>query len=444
MGRKKGENNVEEGGSSSSVSNTELPNELQILIQSLDPDDFYEEVQETLRVLLTEFDKASTTAIYSRLEWGEKIRNKFTLDHFSGFVDLVKNLCGRLKNKDADIYDLQNVMSDCELSLARAKIWALEKEKAVLQAKLDIHNEISPSLEKIIPKLDELREVNNQKIMEEIPKIIKNVACPDMKQSLESASKQIIDEVKKNGVETRSFAQVALQSKHLTPRSSLPPSEPEGILLIKSKDDSHRDYEIKQKLFLDTLQSHSPEVRLRSVNKIYGGGIKLVAANTDEILNIRVVFKEHCTEETLDKFDLVIPNRRTPQIILYNITRDVDQEKLKNGLLAKNIFLADSTNKPHFKVEFKIAARNPRFNHWVLSINPKKFNDIMNKEGLYFQFSRLRFAEFILIRQCRKCFGFGHTTSKCDPQEKQHCDKCSEIKEEGHRCRGPRCSNCKD
>ncbi|GBN24540.1 hypothetical protein AVEN_193963-1 [Araneus ventricosus] len=71
MGRKKGENNVEEVGSSSSASNTELPNELQILIQSLDPDDFYEEVQETLRILLTEFDKASTTAIDSRLQWGK-------------------------------------------------------------------------------------------------------------------------------------------------------------------------------------------------------------------------------------------------------------------------------------------------------------------------------------------------------------------------------------
>ncbi|GBN94414.1 hypothetical protein AVEN_241779-1 [Araneus ventricosus] len=305
--------------------------------------------------------------------------------------------------------------------------WALEKEKAALQAKLDLHNEISPSLEMIIPKLDEIREANNQKIMEEIPKIIKNVACPDIKQSLESANKQIIDEI---------FCRFFL--------AGLPPSEPEGILLIKPNDDSHRDYEINQKLFLDILQSHSPEVRLRSVNKIYGGGIKLVAANTDEISNIREVLKEHCSEETLDKFDLVIPNRRTPQIILYNITRDVDQERLKIGLLAKNIFLADSTNKPHFKVEFKISARNPRFNHWVLSINPKKFNDIMNKEGLYFQFSRLRFAEFISIRQCRKCFGFGHTTSKCDPQEKQHCDKCSEIKEEGHRCRGPSCSNCKD
>ncbi|GBN62491.1 hypothetical protein AVEN_161543-1 [Araneus ventricosus] len=293
----------------------------------------------------------------------------------------------------------------------------------------------------MIPKLDELKETSDQKIIEEIPKIIKNVACPDIRLSLESANKQIIEEVKKNGVEARSFA---LQFKHLPPRTSLIPSEPEDILLIKPKDDSHRDYEINQKLFHGVLQSNSPEVRLRSVNKIYGGGIKLVAANTDEILNIREVFKEHCNEETLEGFDLVIPNRRTPQIILYNITRDIEQETLKSGLLAKNLFLADSSNKPHFRVEFKIAARNPRFNHWVLSVNPKMFNDIMNKEGLYFQFSRLRFAEFISIRQCRKCFGFGLTTSKYDPREKQHCDKCSEIKEEGHRCRGPCCSNCKD
>ncbi|GBL82186.1 Putative protein in type-1 retrotransposable element R1DM [Araneus ventricosus] len=44
-----------------------------------------------------------------------------------------------------------------------------------------------------MPKLEEFKEINSQKIIEEIPKIIKNVACPDIRSSLETANREIME-----------------------------------------------------------------------------------------------------------------------------------------------------------------------------------------------------------------------------------------------------------
>ncbi|GBL74996.1 hypothetical protein AVEN_243796-1 [Araneus ventricosus] len=147
----------------------------------------------------------------------------------------------------------------------KAQIWSLEKEREALQAKLDLNVEMSSSIKELIPKIDELREKNKQSLIVEISKIIKEVACQDIKSSVQIANKEIAAEVKKNEMK----------------RAPLP---------------------------------------MRPSN--------------------------HGTSPLL---------RQTK----------------------KNVFLANSNNKPHFIIEFSIPARDKRSCHWVLSINPKKFEEIL-------------------------------------------------------------------
>ncbi|GBM01636.1 hypothetical protein AVEN_271903-1 [Araneus ventricosus] len=301
-------------------------------------------------------------------------------------------------------------------------------------------------MKELLPKIDDIKSNSVVAIREELPTIIKQIACEDLSNSVKTANLELVEQVKINCDETRSFAQVALQAKTLPPGVSPsfrpPSSKPEGVLLIKPKDDTARNHEFNWKLFVEILQNNNPEVRLRGIGKIYGGGIKLIAASLDEIQAIKEVFMEKCDKEVLEKYDFVVPNRKPPHIILYNVDKDVDQNALKNGLLSKNITLADGNNKPHFQVDFSIPARNSKYNHWVLSVNPKKYNEFIAKEGFYFQFNRLRLKEFVSPRQCRKCFAFGHTTKNCDPKSEQRCDRCGDVRGKKHRCRGPYCINC--
>ncbi|GBN97831.1 Retrovirus-related Pol polyprotein from type-1 retrotransposable element R1 [Araneus ventricosus] len=397
-----------EGSSSTQISNADkYANDLKIMIEKIDPEDYTEEAYSEIMEWFTNLEKFSTEMVDAGLTYGKIMRNNFVRGHYKELLPILQNLCAEIRRRDADIYDLKNSLAESEYALLKAKVWTLEREKASLRAKLDLNSDMSSTIKEILPKLDELKNHNAQALKEELPSFIKQAACPDIKSSLESGSSPL-----------------------------LTPKEPEGILLIKPKDETLRDFDANLKIILDILQTNSPEGRLRGVGKIFGGGVKLIAASPDDIVAIKDTIIEHCDKEMLQKFDLVTPNCRFPQFILYNVPKEVEENTLKAGLLAKNIFLTDGNNKAQFKLEFNIPARDQRFSHWVMSVNPKKYEDFKNKEGLYFQFSRLRLSEFISVKQCRKCHAFGHTTKGCDPNNKQLCDKCGEIKEDRHRCRG--------
>ncbi|GBN80581.1 hypothetical protein AVEN_14810-1 [Araneus ventricosus] len=112
-------------------------------------------------------------------------------------------------------------------TLMRAKIWSLEREKAVLQAKLDLQSEFSSSFKELLPKIDDLKEINNQNlnIREEIPKMLKlerETACSDFKEVMGKANTELVEEVKRNINLTKSFAQVAQSSRDLLPHLSDP------------------------------------------------------------------------------------------------------------------------------------------------------------------------------------------------------------------------------
>ncbi|GBL53286.1 hypothetical protein AVEN_186435-1 [Araneus ventricosus] len=386
-----------------------------------------------VRDLLTELDKFSTTSIETKLTYGKKLRNKITVEYLDALVNIIKDLCDEIRSRDANIFDLQSCLTDCDLSLMRAKIWSLEREKAVLQAKLDLQSEFSSSFKELLPKIDDLKEINNQNlnIREEIPKILKlerEAACSDFKEVMGKANTELVEEVKRNINLTKSFAQVAQSSRDLLPseRSTRPPPvlNPEGITLVKPKNENVGNFETNKKLIIELLRKKDPVIRLRSIGKIHGGGLKLVSASLDDAKVIKDLLYDTEDNDLLSSFEFSIPPRRSPQIIVYNVDKKVEPDVFKKGLLAKNLFLADANNAPKFKAEFNIPSRNKELVHWILTINPKNFHEIMDKEGLYFEFSRLRFSEFIGIKQCKKCFLFGHTTKQCKEETPRKCDNC--------------------
>ncbi|GBN40333.1 Putative protein in type-1 retrotransposable element R1DM [Araneus ventricosus] len=431
MGKKKGASGEGEETPTDSPLD-KYANELQCLIDRIDPDEYADDLGTDIWKWFTDLETFSSAAVKAGLAYGKTLRNRLVKEHLEELIPILLKFTAKIKDRDANIFDLQTTLAGTDDALLRAKVWSLEKENAALRAKLDLGNDIAASLKDLIPKIDELKSNNTEVFREELPTLIRDIACEDIGKTVKSANSELVEQVKQNCSEARSFAQVAMQAKNLPPGNSAnfrPPSlKPEGVLLIKPKDDTMRNHDTNRKVFADLLQKNDPGARLRGIGKIHGGGIKLIAASTDEIQAIRDVLLEKGDKEVLDKFELVIPNRKAPQIILYNVDKEVDQDALKNGLLAKNILLADGCNKPHFQIDFSIPARNRRFNHWVLSVNPKKFNDFIAKEGLYFQFNRLRLKEFVSPRRCRKCFAFGHTTKNCDPKSEQRCDRCGDVR----------------
>ncbi|GBN41573.1 hypothetical protein AVEN_113655-1 [Araneus ventricosus] len=447
MGKKKVASASGEGEEQTPESSqTKYANELQILIDTIDPDDYSDDLGTDIWTWFTELEKFSSAAVKAGVTYGKTLRNRLVNEHLEGLLPIFSKFTAKIRERDANIYDLQTSIAGTDEALMRAKIWTLEKENAALKAKLDLNEDVASTLRDLLPKFEDLKANNTNVFKEELPSIIKQIACEDLGKTIKTANTELVEQVKINSNETRSFAQVALQAKSLPPGVAPtyrpPTSKPEGVFLIKPKDDTARSHETNKKIFVEALQKNNPEVRLRGIGKIHGGGIKLIAASLQEVQAVKDILLENCDEEVLEKYDIVIPNRKAPQIILYNVDKEVEEGALKSGLLAKSITLADGNNKPHFKIDFSIPARNTKYNHWVLSINPNKFSEIIAKEGLYFQFNRLRIKEFVSPRQCRKCFAFGHTTKNCDSKTEQRCDRCGDVRGKKHRCRGPYCINC--
>ncbi|GBM38671.1 hypothetical protein AVEN_37465-1 [Araneus ventricosus] len=130
-----------------------------------------------------------------------------------------------------------------------------------------------------------------------------------------------------------------------------------------------------------------------------------------------------------------------PRIILLGIDNDVDKDRLAKGLAAKNHFLYDVQNNPLFQIVFPIRAR--KTTNWVITLDPRIYKRVFGEPGLFFEWSRYRFDNFIGVKQCRHCRKFGHTTKWCPRSEEALCGNCG-LNHKSEDCQQVICVNCYD
>ncbi|KAF8788014.1 hypothetical protein HNY73_009554 [Argiope bruennichi] len=226
-----------------------------------------------------------------------------------------------------------------------------------------------------------------------------------------------------NKIPPPTFAQVLMNNPKKVSQ------EREGVLLLKPKLHKNNDYEKKKSTILNELRTKDPSVRVRNVSPIHGGGVKIVTASVRDAEIIKEILVADNQVDNL--YELIVPGPRSPQVILYNIEGDIEEEQLRTGLLEKNLFPGDGNNEPVFKVDFSIPGKRSNNKHWVISLPPNTFHEIKNKGGLYFGWHRVRTSEFISLKQCKNCLGFGHTTKYCDRKDETRCEGCGDIKVTG-------------
>ncbi|GBN85664.1 hypothetical protein AVEN_171883-1 [Araneus ventricosus] len=102
------------------------------------------------------------------------------------------------------------------------------------------------------------------------------------------------------------------------------------------------------------IKKDNQSVRIRSINRIYEGGLRIAVAD-DEIRTIKTSLENE--NIVTDRFELYTPRKRKPQIIIYNAEKELeDQEVLLKELLTKTVFLANKRNESPIK-NFKIHSR---------------------------------------------------------------------------------------
>ncbi|GBM03325.1 hypothetical protein AVEN_251121-1 [Araneus ventricosus] len=388
-----------------------LNDELKELISKFNENEFVDGIDVMIKEKLLKLDEYSDGLISAKTQYSKTLRNQLAGEYIGYFLSIIKDLSKKINELNSNIYDLKGVLTNDDAILNKAKMWTLQKENADLRAKLEITEKISGTINQafneITARQDSYAQGLLQSFKEEFPILLQSereIACRDFHDKLEVCNTKLVEGVKKEVKTTRTFAQVAqlpgAPSHRSIPLTFTPglPQEPEGVLLIQPKTDIHKDFNKNRALFLGILKENNSVIRVRGVTRLHGGGVKIVTADEAESKIIKQLMLGYDKEKLEDIFEMFIPPRRTPQLILYNVDKEIEMDILKEGLLSKNLFLADENNKLHFRVEFKIPARDKSNNHWVISVNPKKFIEIRDKEGLYFQWVKLRTSEFIGVK----------------------------------------------
>ncbi|GBM21978.1 hypothetical protein AVEN_263833-1 [Araneus ventricosus] len=226
--------------------------------------------------------------------------------------------------------------------------------------------------------MERIHEEMVSRISGEIKRDLLDKVCARNKQD----NNQLIEEIcgSTTTINSNSYIQVELRTNGIIRNPGKNPDnvllipkrsgiDAEYVILIRPKVHARQDYNVNKDLITKTLERKNSAARIRAINKINKGGVKIAVADENEVQAIKLSLESD--NEISENFELYIPRRRIPQVIVYNIDKDIENEKdILDGILIKNIFLADKNNEPLVNVNFKIPARNPNFNHWVLSVSP--------------------------------------------------------------------------
>ncbi|GBN22713.1 hypothetical protein AVEN_68049-1 [Araneus ventricosus] len=291
----------------------------------------------------------------------------------------VKLIQDRETNNLSNIYDIKSRLVDVDARQYQAKIRECESTIEYLRGKLNI--------------------VNTQ--------------LDDFKKDLKDSSKNLIDTTKEVmsliNKASPSLSEI-LQSKPIVPpRGPMNAQLNNHVVLLRPKKDS--SYEDNQKLVENALITRNSPARINRISKVR------------------------------EQFEISKPRRRRPQIIILGLPNDVDKERLIKGLCSKNHYLCDAKNKPLFEVNFSIRARFST--NWIVSVDPSVYKRLFEFQGLYFEFTRLKFDKLFGIKQCRHCRKFGHTTKWCPRAQDALCGNCG-LEHPTESCKEVTCVNCRD
>ncbi|GBM14947.1 hypothetical protein AVEN_19861-1 [Araneus ventricosus] len=153
MGKKKGASGEGEETPTDSPLD-KYANELQRLIDRTDPDEFADDLGTDIWKWFTDLETFSSAAVKAGLAYGKTLRNRLVKEHLEELIPIFLKFTAKIRDRDANIFDLQTTLAGTDDALLRAKVWSLEKENASLRAKLDLGNDIAASLRDLIPKIE--------------------------------------------------------------------------------------------------------------------------------------------------------------------------------------------------------------------------------------------------------------------------------------------------
>ncbi|GBN57574.1 hypothetical protein AVEN_213812-1 [Araneus ventricosus] len=134
MGKNKGKG---DGTESPTPVIDKCANELQIIIDKIDPEVFADGLGALVIDWFKDLGKFCSETIRAGLHYGKTLRNILVENHFKKLLPIFEIASAKIRERDAEVYDLKGLIADSDPALDKAKIRSLERENESLRAKLE-------------------------------------------------------------------------------------------------------------------------------------------------------------------------------------------------------------------------------------------------------------------------------------------------------------------
>ncbi|XP_066909623.1 uncharacterized protein [Halyomorpha halys] len=139
-------------------------------------------------------------------------------------------------------------------------------------------------------------------------------------------------------------------------------------------------------------------------------------------------------------------NKRLPRMIIYDVLRDLDHNKIIEHFWSLNANKLERTRQ-HFNPVFKTGPRGRDSVHWVVEVSPGVRHEILAEGRVFLEWAYCNVRDWVAVSRCNNCQGLSHIEKFCTEAvvncrycgERDHsCESCPKQKSGGP----PKCINC--
>lgn len=140
-------------------------------------------------------------------------------------------------------------------------------------------------------------------------------------------------------------------------------------------------------------------------------------------------------------------DKMRPRVAVYGLPRGLTKEDVKDALFKQNLQnagLESEITPDELEPVFQFGNRDQPTVHWVIEVTSRVRKTLVNWSKVYIDFQRYTITDYVKIKRCFKCQGFGHIGKDC--QRKETCSRCA-GEHEFKRCTVTdkndfKCANC--
>lgn len=195
-----------------------------------------------------------------------------------------------------------------------------------------------------------------------------------------------------------------------------------NVILISAKETTNVINSVQVKNILkQEIKPSQLNVGINKVKTLNNNRVLIECLNEQDC---KILANKISKSNTLDA---VIPRKRNPRIILFNVDQEVSDDDLINTIINQNpnvkTSLQEKDVKEHIKLIFtKTTKYNDKFA--VLEVSPTIRTVLITTGKLNIGYSRSTIKDHLHIIKCYNCLAFGHTAKEC--KEHTTCSKCGD------------------